>query len=75
MPYEDHPHKIGRPTRAESPTQTISIRLTHDELASIDRRAAKKRQPRAVLIREAMALAGLFGAKLAREAAEAREAV
>lgn len=68
MSYASNPHKHGRPTRADSPTQTISIRLTLEELAAVDKRA--KTEPRAVLIRRAMAQAGLFGPRMQREALE-----
>lgn len=45
----------GRPGRGAEPSQTIALRLTAEELAALDARAAKAHQSRSELIRAAIA--------------------
>ncbi|WP_378147321.1 ribbon-helix-helix domain-containing protein [Cnuibacter sp. UC19_7] len=44
----------GRPGRASEPTQVVALRLTADELASIDERAAREGKSRSEVIRAAI---------------------
>lgn len=45
----------GRPGRGAEPSQVVAVRLTTDELASIDARAAREGKSRSEVIREALA--------------------
>jgi hypothetical protein len=45
----------GRPGRGAEPSQVVALRLTADELAAIDARAAREHKTRSELIREALA--------------------
>ena len=45
----------GRPGRGAEPSQVVALRLTTDELASIDARAAREGKTRSQVIREALA--------------------
>lgn len=47
----------GRPGRGAGPTQVIPLRLTAEEVASIDARAARRGLTRSDVIREALAAA------------------
>lgn len=59
MAYADNPHKNGRPLRdGDAPTIPISFRLTDAELARLDKR--RKKAPRSIAIRDALAAAGLI---------------
>lgn len=54
-------HQYGRPSRESggaAPTKNITTRLTDKELAKLERSARKAKQPRAVLVREALKAAG-----------------
>lgn len=45
----------GRPARGSEPAQVVALRLTADELAALDARAAREHKSRSELIREAIA--------------------
>ena len=45
----------GRPGRGAEPAQVVALRLTADELAALDARAAREHKSRSELIREAIA--------------------
>jgi hypothetical protein len=45
----------GRPGRGAEPSQVVSLRLTAEELAEIDARAAREGNTRSDVIREALA--------------------
>ncbi|MEW1962269.1 ribbon-helix-helix protein, CopG family [Microbacterium sp. NPDC077644] len=45
----------GRPGRGAEPSQVVALRLTAEELASIDAAAAREHKTRSELIREALA--------------------
>ncbi|MBG6191353.1 putative transcriptional regulator [Arthrobacter sp. CAN_A212] len=45
----------GRPGRGAGPTQVVALRLTSEELAAIDVRAAHEGKTRSEVIREALA--------------------
>jgi hypothetical protein len=45
----------GRPGRGAEPAQVVALRLTPDELAALDARAAREHKSRSELIREAIA--------------------
>ncbi|MBN9177556.1 MAG: ribbon-helix-helix protein, CopG family [Microbacterium sp.] len=45
----------GRPGRGAEPAQVVALRLTADELAALDARAAREHKSRSDLIREAIA--------------------
>jgi predicted transcriptional regulator len=45
----------GRPGRGAEPTQVVALRLTPEELAAIDARAARENKTRSEAIREAVA--------------------
>ena len=45
----------GRPGRGAEPAQVVALRLTTDELAALDARAAREHKSRSELIREAIA--------------------
>ncbi|KAA9108529.1 ribbon-helix-helix protein, CopG family [Microbacterium rhizomatis] len=45
----------GRPGRGVKPAQVVALRLTADELAALDARAAREHKSRSELIREAIA--------------------
>lgn len=45
----------GRPGRGAEPTQVVAIRLTSEELAEIDERAAREQKSRSEVVREALA--------------------
>ena len=45
----------GRPGRGTEPSQVVALRLTPDELAAIDARAARESKTRSEAIREALA--------------------
>ena len=45
----------GRPGRGAEPSQVVALRLTTDELARIDARAAREGKTRSQVIREALA--------------------
>lgn len=45
----------GRPGRGAEPAQVVALRLTVDELAALDARAAREHKSRSELIREAIA--------------------
>ncbi|QQU88659.1 CopG family transcriptional regulator [Corynebacterium glucuronolyticum] len=45
----------GRPGRAADPTHVVAVRLTTDELESLDRLAAKRDLSRSELVRQAIA--------------------
>lgn len=45
----------GRPGRGAAPSQVIAVRLTAEELAAIDARAAREDMSRSEAIREALA--------------------
>ena len=45
----------GRPGRGSEPAQVVALRLTADELAALDARAARENKSRSELIREAIA--------------------
>lgn len=45
----------GRPGRGAEPSQVVALRLTPDELAAIDARAARESKTRSEAIREASA--------------------
>lgn len=47
----------GRPGRGAEPSQVVALRLTAEELASIDARAAREGKTRSEIIREALAAA------------------
>ncbi|WP_144876441.1 ribbon-helix-helix domain-containing protein [Microbacterium sp. 1.5R] len=47
----------GRPGRGAEPSQVVALRLTSDELAQIDERAAREGKSRSDVIREALAAA------------------
>ena len=44
----------GRPGRGTVPAQVVAVRLTADELSSLDRLAAEKHLTRSELVREAI---------------------
>ncbi|WP_308193801.1 ribbon-helix-helix protein, CopG family [Microbacterium sp. SS28] len=44
----------GRPGRGAEPAQVVALRLTTDELAALDARAAREHKTRSQLIREAI---------------------
>lgn len=46
----------GRPGRGAEPSQVVALRLTTDELARIDARAAREGKTRSEVIREALAV-------------------
>ncbi len=45
----------GRPGRGAEPSQVVALRLTPEELAAIDARAARESKTRSEAIREALA--------------------
>jgi hypothetical protein len=45
----------GRPGRGAEPSQVVALRLTSDELAALDARAAREHKTRSELIRDALA--------------------
>ena len=45
----------GRPGRGTEPSQVVALRLTSDELADLDMRAARAHKTRSELIRDALA--------------------
>ncbi|WES63921.1 ribbon-helix-helix protein, CopG family [Microbacter sp. GSS18] len=45
----------GRPGRGAEPAQVVALRLTSEELAALDARAAREHKTRSELIREAIA--------------------
>ncbi|WP_345801672.1 ribbon-helix-helix protein, CopG family [Microbacterium sp. AZCO] len=45
----------GRPGRGAEPAQVVALRLTSEELAALDARAAREHKSRSELIREAIA--------------------
>lgn len=45
----------GRPGRGADPSQVVALRLTSEELAALDARAARAHKTRSELIREALA--------------------
>lgn len=45
----------GRPGRGAEPAQVVALRLTTEELAALDARAAREHKTRSQLIREAIA--------------------
>jgi hypothetical protein len=45
----------GRPGRGAEPSQVVALRLTAEELAKIDARAAREGKTRSDIIREALA--------------------
>lgn len=45
----------GRPGRGAEPSQVVALRLTTEELANIDARAAREGKTRSEIIREAVA--------------------
>ncbi|MFW6597341.1 ribbon-helix-helix protein, CopG family [Propionibacteriaceae bacterium Y2011] len=45
----------GRPGRGAEPSQVVALRLTTEELANIDARAAREGKSRSEVIREALA--------------------
>ena len=45
----------GRPGRGAEPSQVVALRLTTDELAALDARAAREHKTRSELIRDALA--------------------
>ena len=45
----------GRPGRGAEPSQVVALRLTAEELADIDERAAREGKTRSDIIREALA--------------------
>lgn len=45
----------GRPGRGASPSQVVAVRLTVEELAAVDARAAHEGKTRSEIIREALA--------------------
>jgi hypothetical protein len=45
----------GRPGRGAEPSQVVALRLTAEELAEIDARAAREGKTRSDIIREALA--------------------
>lgn len=47
----------GRPGRGAESSQVIALRLTTDEIASLDARASREGKSRSEVIREALALA------------------
>lgn len=47
----------GRPGRGAEPSQVVALRLTLEELAAIDARAAREGKTRSEVIREALAAA------------------
>lgn len=44
----------GRPGRGAEPSQVVALRLTSEELAELDARAAREHKTRSELIREAL---------------------
>jgi hypothetical protein len=48
----------GRPGRGAEPSQVVALRLTSDELAALDARAAREHKTRSELIRDALAAYG-----------------
>ena len=44
----------GRPGRGAEPSQVVALRLTLDEIAELDARAAREGKPRSEVIREAL---------------------
>jgi Ribbon-helix-helix protein, copG family len=46
----------GRPGRGAEPTQVVALRLTIEELASIDAAAERKNKTRSEVIREALSI-------------------
>ncbi|MDO5618866.1 ribbon-helix-helix domain-containing protein [Kocuria sp.] len=47
----------GRPGRGAEPSQVVALRLTADEIATLDARAAREGKSRSEVIREALASA------------------
>ncbi|MBX3142014.1 MAG: CopG family transcriptional regulator [Trueperaceae bacterium] len=47
----------GRPGRGSEPTQVVAIRLTVEEMAALDDRAAREGKTRSEVIREALSAA------------------
>jgi hypothetical protein len=45
----------GRPGRGAEPAQVVALRLTSEEIAALDARAAREHKTRSELIREAIA--------------------
>jgi uncharacterized protein (DUF4415 family) len=45
----------GRPGRGAEPSQVVALRLTLDEIAALDARAAREGKTRSEVIREALA--------------------
>ena len=46
----------GRPGRGAGPSEVVALRLTADEIASLDARAAREGKSRSQVIRDAQAL-------------------
>jgi len=46
----------GRPGRGAGPSEVVALRLTADEIASLDARAAREGKSRSQVIRDALAL-------------------
>ena len=44
----------GRPGRGAEPSQVVALRLTSEELAALDARAAREHKTRSELIRDAL---------------------
>ena len=47
----------GRPGRGSGPSQVVALRLTMEEIANLDERAAREGKSRSEVIREALATA------------------
>ncbi|ROS25050.1 ribbon-helix-helix CopG family protein [Rathayibacter sp. PhB127] len=47
----------GRPGRGAQPSQVVAVRLTLEELAALDERAAREHKTRSEVVREALASA------------------
>lgn len=60
MPYRDQPHKLGRPRRAQGETQTISLRLTFEEIKALTAQARRRKATRSEVVRDALEGLGLF---------------
>ena len=45
----------GRPGRGAEPSQVVAVRLTGQELAALDERAAREHKTRSEVVREALA--------------------
>ncbi|AOX45859.1 ribbon-helix-helix domain-containing protein [Microbacterium sp. BH-3-3-3] len=47
----------GRPGRGSEPSQVVALRLTADEMAALDARAAREGKSRSEVLREALSVA------------------